>query len=218
LKQTLKIGAMLVAVAVVATAGIAIAQAGDGSSVFSTVADVTAVAQMEVADDTASADDTPLRSRLIEWLAPLVSSGTITDDQAEAVADTLAEHLPRLGHRAVRGLMALDEAADFLGITGRELVEALADGSTLAEIAEANDVDPADLIDHLVGVAEDRLDEAVANGRITEEEKAELLAAATEHIAALVNGELERPLMGGGPGGGPCRDGAGHFDSDESGA
>ena len=213
MKQTLKIGAMLVAVAVVATTGIAIAQAGDGS-VFSTVADDTAVATAAAADESAAVDDTPLRSRLLEWLAPLVSSGTITDDQAEAVADTLAEPLARMGHRAVRGLMALDEAADFLGITGRELVEALADGSTLAEIAEANDVDPADLIDHLVGVAADRLDEAVANGRITEDEKAELLAAATEHITALVNGELERPLMGGGP----CRDGAGHFDSDELGA
>lgn len=211
MKQTLKIGAMLLAVALVATAGIAIAQAGDGSPVFSTVADEAAT---ETADVAGSADDTPLRSRLMIWLAPLVSSGTITDEQAEAVADTLAEHLPRLGHRAARGLMALDEAADFLGITGRELVEALADGSTLAEIAEANDIDPEDLIDHLVGVAEDRLDEAVADGRITEEEKAELLAAATQHITDLVSGELDRPLMGGGPGAGPCRNGAANSDAE----
>lgn len=208
MKPTLKIGAMLLVVAALTTTGIALALSDDETSVFS------------AADETAAADETPFRSRIIEWLAPLVDDDTITGEQAAAVADTLAEHLPRLRHGIGRGLVAVQEAADFLGMSGRELIEALRDGSTLAEIAQANEVDPNELIDHLVGVAEERLGEAVADGRITEEEKAERLAEATEHITDLVNGELERPFLGegfGGPGGmgpglrgdgmgnGPCR-------------
>ncbi len=74
------------------------------------------------------------------------------------------------------------------------------------------------LIDHLVGLAEAHLDELVADGRITAEEKADMLEHMTERITASVNGEIERPFMGGpgmgrgrhggmgGPGGGPCMD------------
>jgi len=234
LKQTLKIGAMLLVAAAVATTGIAVAQSGDDSSVFSIAADEM-VTDETATDETTPADDTPLRSRIIEWLAPLVEDDTITGEQAEVVADTLAEHLPRLGHRVVRGLMAVDEAADFLDMTARELVEALSDGTSLAEIAQGIGLDPDDLIAHLIGVVEEHLDEAVADGRITEDEKAERLAAASEHITALVNGELGRPLlgdrpggmgpgagMGNGPGGGmgngPCRDDAGDSDVSDLGA
>ncbi|HSQ38224.1 MAG TPA: hypothetical protein VLS92_10070, partial [Acidimicrobiia bacterium] len=72
MKQTLKIGAMLLVAAAVATTGIAVAQSGDDVSVFSAVADEVAVADETAADETTPADDTPLRSRIIEWLDPLV--------------------------------------------------------------------------------------------------------------------------------------------------
>jgi hypothetical protein len=208
LKQTLKIGAMVLVVAAMVTTGIAVAQSGDHSSVFAAAGDETSAT-----DESTAADDAPLRSRILEWLAPLVEDDTITGEQAEAVADTLAGHLPRLRPGVGRALVAVQEAADFLGMTGRELVEALRDGATLADLAGD---DTQALIDHLVGVAEEHLDEAVADGRITEDEKAERLAEATEHITALVNGDLERPLLGEGPGpgmgrgpgmgNGPCRD------------
>ncbi len=221
MKQTLKIGAMLLVVVAMTTAGIALAQSGDETSVFL------------AADETAAADEAPLRSRIIEWLAPLVDDDTITDEQAAAVADTLAEHMPRLRHGIGRGLVAVQEAADFLGMSRPDLVEALRDGSTLAQIAEAGELDPSELIHHLVGVAEERLDEAVADGRITEDEKAERLAEATERITDLVNGELDRPFLGGGfggPGGmgpgprgggmgnGPCQDDAADSDLSDLGA
>jgi hypothetical protein len=186
LKQTLKIGVMLLVVAALATTGIALAQSGDNSSVFAAAG-----------DETSAVDQTPLRSRLIEWLAPLVEDDTITGEQAEAVADTLAGHLPRLRPGVGRALVAVHEAADFLGMTGRELVEALRDGATLADLAGD---DSQALIDHLLGVVEEHLDEAVADGRLTEDEAVERLAEATEHISALVNGDLERPLLGEGPG------------------
>jgi hypothetical protein len=199
LKQTLKVGAMLLVVAALTTTGIALAQSGSDTSVFSTTADSAAAT-----DETAVADDTPLRARILEWLAPLVDDDTITDEQAQAVADTLAEHLPRLRHEVGRGLVAVQEAADFLGLTGRELLEALRDGATLAEVAQINGVEPDALIEHLVGVAAERLDQAVADGRLSEDEAAARLTEATEQITALVNGELGHAYLGeGGPGMGP---------------
>jgi len=233
LKQTLKIAVMLLVVAGLITTGIAVAQSGDGSPVFS-AADTTGT------DETDSVLDRPIRARILEWLAPLVGDDTITQEQAEVVADTLADRLPRLGHGIVRGLHAVDDAADFLGLTARELVEALRDGSTLAELAESHGGADA-LIDHLVGLVEAHLDQAVADGRITEEEAAEHLARATEHITALVNGELELPLLGdgfgrgagidrgqgqgmglgrrgAGMGSGPCQDDTGDSGSTDPGA
>jgi len=193
LKQTLKIGVMLAVVAALVTTGIAVAQSDDDSPVFSVVEDTAG------ANDTALGDERPIRSRILEWLAPLVDDETVTQEQAEAVADTLADHLPRLRAGLVRGLHAVDDAADFLGMTARELVEALRDGTTLAELAQDHGGADA-LIEHLVGLAEAHLDQAVADGRLTAQEAADRLAEATERITALVNGELESPMLGNGPG------------------
>lgn len=189
MKQSLKIGLMLLVVAALATTGIAVAQSGDGASVLSAADDTTD-------DQAALTDERPIRSRILEWLAPLVEDETITQDQAEAVADALVDHLPRLRPGLMRGLHALDEAADFLGMTVRDLVEAVHDGATLGDLAQEHGLSADALVDHLVGLLEERLDQAVADGRITGEEAAEHLAEATEHLTDLVNGVLGRPLPG----------------------
>ena len=211
MKQTLKIGAMLLVVAALATTGVALAQSGDSATT----------------DQSVPATERPVYSKILEWLAPLVDEGTIDQSQAEAVAGTLAESLPAMPHHMGRALDAMREAADFLGLTPQEIAEGLRDGATLAEIAADNGSSGEALINHLVGVTGDRLDEAVAAGRITAEEKAQILANAIERITDLVNGDIERPFLGGpgghmgpgpgrGMGGGPCQDGT--VDSGDLGA
>jgi hypothetical protein len=203
LKQTLKIGAMLLVVAALAMTGVALAQSGDEATTDETT---TAPAT--------TLEATPLRSQIVEWLAPLVDQGTIDQSQAEAVADTLAEALPGPHGPMGRGLEAVRAAADFLGLTPEEIAEAVRDGQTLAEIAVANGSTAEALIDHLAGLAETHLDQLVADGRITAEEKADILADMTDRITGLVNGDFDRPMMGGpgmghhrGQGGnGPCMD------------
>jgi polyhydroxyalkanoate synthesis regulator phasin len=187
---------MLLVVAALTMTGVALAQSEEDSVFDETTTDVS-----------------PLRDRIAGWLAPLVEDGTIDQSQAEAVADTLAEALPRPHGPMGRGLEAVREAADFLGLTPEELGTALRDGQTLAEIAAAQGSSAEALIGHLTGLAEDHMDELVADGRITAEQKADMFEHMTERITALVNGEIERPLMGG-PGrghgrggmGGPCMD------------
>jgi hypothetical protein len=88
----------------------------------------------------------------------------------------------------------LDAVADAIGITEDELRTALQDGSTIAEVAAANDVDVQTVIDALVADATAHIDEEVAEGDLTEEEAAERKANLVERITARVNGERpERP-------------------------
>jgi hypothetical protein len=98
-----------------------------------------------------------------------------------------------------RGL-GLEAAAEAIGIEATALREALGSGQTLAEVAEANGVAIADVVAAMVADAEEHLAEAVADGRLTQEEADERAAELEERITALVDGEL--PARGPGrPGG-----------------
>jgi uncharacterized protein YidB (DUF937 family) len=79
--------------------------------------------------------------------------------------------------------------AELLGIEADELRAQLDAGSTLAEIAEANGVDPDDLVDQMVADAAERIESKVADGRITEDEAAEKLAEKTDKIEDRVFGD-----------------------------
>lgn len=128
--------------------------------------------------------------RLGEVLAPLVEDGTLTQAQADAVITTLAESMPersRGGHRGGRGPANLDAAAEAIGIERSELVDALRDGSTIAEVAAAAGVDSQVVIDALLADAQERIAEKVAEGDLTQEEADEKLAALTERVTDMVN-------------------------------
>ncbi len=180
MKQTLKIGITVLVVAALAISGMALAQTGD-------------------ADDTVPITETPAYARIIEKLEPLVDDGTLTDDQAEAVAEALASGFnPRHPRRPHLGAIA-----EFLGMEGEEFREALQDYDTLAELAAANGSSGAELIEFLVGRVAERLDQAVADGKIEESEADDKLVAAEEKITEMVNSEIpgragKRPFRSGG--------------------
>ncbi len=131
--------------------------------------------------------DRPLRAALEE----LVDEGVLTQDQADAVIEKLAENFDgdrRERHPARHGFAV---AAEVIGIPPSELVTQLVDGSTIAEVAEANGVDPQAVIDALVAKAEVRLAAAVEDGRITQEVADERLVKAEQVATDLVNGDLK---------------------------
>ncbi len=94
----------------------------------------------------------------------------------------------RRGHHGDCGARG-EAVAELLGIEAEDLRAQLEAGSTLAEIAEANGVDPDDLVDQLVADVTERLDEKVADGRLTEDEAAEKLAEKAERIEDRVFGD-----------------------------
>jgi uncharacterized protein YidB (DUF937 family) len=98
---------------------------------------------------------------------------------------------PRGGPRGV----GLETAAETIGITAEELRTALQGGQTMAEVAEANGVEPQAVIDALVAEVEAHIDEQVAAGELTAEQGEQRKAEAAERIATFVNE--------GGPVGGP---------------
>jgi hypothetical protein len=144
--------------------------------------------------------DVDRASKIREVLQPLVDDATIAGDQADAVAQHLAESMAGRGqgHRGGRALGAHAEVVtDLLGIDAETLRGALAAGSTLAEVAEANGVSAEDLVAALVDEAESRIAEHVEDGSLTQDEAATKLAELEARVAERVNtvGSAER--MGG---------------------
>lgn len=144
------------------------------------------------AEERAAERETRHRERLSETLNPLVEDGTIDQTQSDAVVDTLIEARPERGFGGGKGgkLGAnVSEIAEILGMTTEELRTALSEDQTLADIAAANGVAVDDLVAVIVDGITERLDSAVADGRLTEDEAAEKLAEATERATDAVNGE-----------------------------
>ena len=148
------------------------------------------------------ADATPAKpgAWVEDVFAKLVEDGTLTQAQADKVQAALEAARPEDGPGGPggrRGGPGLEAAASALGIEASELRTALEDGQTIAEVAASEGVDVQTVIDALVADMQSHLDEAVANGRLTQDQADEMKANATERATALVNGE--RPEPGDGP-------------------
>lgn len=87
-----------------------------------------------------------------------------------------------------RGVAHVRHVAEILGIEDpQEIVDALEAGSTLADVAAENGSSGDELVSALVARLDEKLDEAVADGRMGQERADEKLAEATERITLLVN-------------------------------
>lgn len=196
---------------VVALAGLGAAGAVAASSLFSPRDEAQAViddaaAQLGVEPSRLSdALEQALENRLDEAL----ESGRLTEEQAERLRQRLeSEGVPlHYGFAGARGqgpghplhavrLGILDTAATFLGMSPDALREALRD-STLADVARERGRPVAGLVDALVATHAERIDEAVDDGRLTDEQATALKRRLDHRVEALVEGELRR-LRGGG--------------------
>lgn len=116
---------------------------------------------------------------------------------AVAQTDTTEAPAPPEGCRG-RG-PAPEALAEAIGIDVEELRAALDEGQTPAEVAEANGVSRAELVDAVVADIGEHLDQAVEDGHLTEAEADERRADAEEHAEAIVDGERPEGMRPGGP-------------------
>lgn len=79
--------------------------------------------------------------------------------------------------------------AELLGMSVEELKAAFEEGQTLAEIAATQGVSEDDLVSALVAAAEERVDQALESGRLSEDEAAEKTAGLEARITERVNAE-----------------------------
>jgi hypothetical protein len=97
----------------------------------------------------------------------------------------------------------LGEAAAALGMAEDELHDALESGKSIADIAVEKNIDVNTIIDKLVQSATAKIDQAVTDGDLTQEQADKIKADVKEHVTDLVNGELPKFRAGRGPFGGP---------------
>lgn len=173
------------------------------------------IASDDTTDDAARQADRT--ARLQEVLQPLVDDGTLTQDQLDKVVTTLEAAGPMGGEHGGRGPggRGLATVAETLGMTEAEVKDAISNGQTLAQLAEAKGLTGQALIDALLADVQTHLDEEVASGEHTQEEADAKLAEVTARITEFVNNTGSGPMGGdrkggrgpGGPGG-PRGDGA----------
>jgi hypothetical protein len=147
---------------------------------------------------------------LKDALAPLVSNGTITQAQADAVLKALDDAAPKGGGHGGRGMggfgfgglrMGFDTAAKAIGISTGDLMKALAGGQSVADVAKAHTVDPQKVVDALVADAKAKLDTAVSANKLSQDQANQILLKEAKAIGDLVNGSLPKMPFGMGHGG-----------------
>ena len=222
------LAATVAGLAVTGGVGAGIAASQDDSrtsSFFDSVAKHLGISSQELEDAT--------RAAAIDQVDAALEDGRLTEEQAEELKSRIESgEMPFLGPglflggpkgdgERERGFgfgfgpglgfhfgEKLDAAAEYLGVTDEELREALQSGKSLAEIAEENGKSVDDLKDSLLTEAETRLNEAVADEKLTREQADRILERLREGIDDLVNASGENRFRfhfrGHGPGfGGP---------------
>jgi urease accessory protein UreF len=134
----------------------------------------------------------------IERIQQAVEDERLTQEQADEQIAQMEERLleglesgswfsmegARLPHR--RGHLSLEAVAEVLGLEVEDLQEALADGQTVAEVAEAQGVALEDVVDALMASVSERVQQAVEDGRITQEQADERIEQMEEHILQML--------------------------------
>jgi polyhydroxyalkanoate synthesis regulator phasin len=167
-------------------ASIAIAAAlGGGAFALNTVLPAGAQTDSGTQSQTGPAGAHPRGERAKAALDKLVQDGTITQAQEDAVIQALKDALPRDGRGELRERLlraAIKVSAETIGITPQELRAELQAGKSIAEVAAEHNVSVDDVKQALVDAATAKINEAVANGRITQERADNLI----ERLPALV--------------------------------
>lgn len=93
-----------------------------------------------------------------------VKKGMLTQQQADRLQQ------PRAGFPALRAFSkaALDGAAKALGMKSDEVLAALRNGKTLADLAKEKNVDPAKVKQAIVDAEKAAIDQAVKDGKLTQ--------------------------------------------------
>ncbi len=157
-----------------------------------------------------------IKKTSLGMLDEAVADGRLTQEQADALRTRIESGEGGMfgfggkgfagkgfGHDGDRGGMGPSFMGDgglatFLGIDSETLRSELAGGSTLAEVAAAHGKSRDELKAFLTSEINERLDQAVSEGRLTQERADEMKAKHAEDLDAMI----DRETPAGGPGGG----------------
>jgi hypothetical protein len=115
------------------------------------------------------------------------------------------------GRDGFRGAVqaGLDTVADALGLSEDDLRAELRDGKSIADIAKDKGVSVDSLVTKLVDAAGKKIDQAVTDGKLTQDQATKLKDGLQDAVTAMVNGTRPEGRGPGGFGGRGFRGGAG---------
>jgi len=143
-----------------------------------------------------------------EAIAQAVADGTITQEQADAMAerDALQAVMRDIfDHDAMAAA-----TADLLGMTVEELQAAQDEGIRLPQLAEEAGIEMSVLADAMQQAKADALQTAVDDGLITQEQADAIASHDNNHPPRGLNGDCDHGGQGGPANGGPANGGHGH--------
>ena len=122
-------------------------------------------------------------------LAGAVTAGTAgVAFAADGTSGQAKDPSAQAAHPRLRARLALgDLVAKTIGIERADLRAALKSGQSVAEIAQAHDVDPQAVVDAVVSAVNQRVDQAVTDGRITAERGDTIKGKVTDRVNTLLN-------------------------------
>lgn len=130
-----------------------------------------------------------------ERIEESVSKGGLSREQADELIANLETLYTNAMTNPLRefvletsvGIGVLRLASEQTGLLPREITEQMRGGETLAQILTENGVDVDDFIEDVIAQADARLDQAVENGRITQERADEMLVNLREQLTRRLN-------------------------------
>lgn len=130
------------------------------------------------------------------------SSDSQSSQSTPSTAPDAGAPAPPDGRGPHMGMHHLDlsVAANTIGVSEADLRTALQSGQSIADVANAHNVDPQTVIDALVTDAQQHLADDVSSGRLTQAQADQISADLSTHITDAVN----QAGLRGGPGGGGC--------------
>jgi hypothetical protein len=141
--------------------------------------------------------DAAAKQASLEIVDEQLQAGRLTPEQAQRARDRINQGsygFPLGGRggpggpdRGVRGGVTLADAATVLGLTEDQLRTELQAGRTLAQIAQSRNISRDVLIQRLTDAANQRIDAAVAAGRLTAAQAAERKAGTRDRVTAAVD-------------------------------
>ena len=145
-----------------------------------------------------------LKQALKNRVDEAVDEGRLTEEQGKELKERIdSDEYPLLfgglsgrgrpgfgfDHGPLGGFGFLETAASYLGMSEADLRDAL-EAQTLAEVAKEKGKSVDGLVKAIVAAQEKKIDEAVADGRITKAQASEIKSKLAEHVEALVNGQF----------------------------
>lgn len=185
---------VLVAILGVATAGAVAYAQEDGEGFPFDFAGKFKEALADILNVTVDEYDAAVEQARDQVVDEALTEGWLTEDQAEML-QWRWDQAPEIGMRGKgwgfaksgpgmfgRGDSLLSIAADELGLSLTELLTELQDGKSLADVAIGQGMETQTIVDAYVAQLKEKLDEAVAEGRITQKQADYQLEQATERV------------------------------------